>query len=235
MPTKSAHAKRATAGRPKGGARLLKAAAPKRSSGRPKGAKNSVGKETIIAAACDLLTRLPPTRVTMSAVARYAKVDPKLVRYYFKNRDVLLCATAESLMDFSKQKIDAFIAQSDGSPEQRLEARVRALLDMQMKYPFFHRLFVEEIIPSKSAEAKSVVDRTIGVILTEYGKIAGAEDSEPKLEQVFLWSAVVGLVEAYTPLFPVMKKIFAGNLERTELSKRYGDYVMRLLLPAAKR
>src|SRR6187549_2798373 len=73
----------------------------KRGKGRP--GDNSVGREALLATAKRLIEVLPPSRVTISLIAREAGVDPALVRYYFGDRSNLLFAVAESMLDDSRR------------------------------------------------------------------------------------------------------------------------------------
>ena len=61
---------------------------PRRTQGRPL-IEVEVGRQALIDAASALLRTTPPARITRAAIARFAGVDPGLIRYYFGDRDGL--------------------------------------------------------------------------------------------------------------------------------------------------
>src|SRR5687767_9464219 len=71
----------------------------RRARGRPRAAQAVAGRETIVAAARRLMDEAPPHLATISSIARKAGVDPALVRYYFKNREQLLLAVIENILE----------------------------------------------------------------------------------------------------------------------------------------
>jgi TetR/AcrR family transcriptional regulator len=63
-----------------------------RSKGRPTDAKSAVGPEVLIEATRRLLRTRAPREITRKEIAGFAKVDPGLIRYYFRDKENLLLA-----------------------------------------------------------------------------------------------------------------------------------------------
>src|SRR5258707_1107673 len=63
-----------------------------RSKGRPTDAQSAVGPEVLIEATRRLLRTRTPREITRKEIADFAKVDPGLIRYYFRDKDNLLLA-----------------------------------------------------------------------------------------------------------------------------------------------
>ncbi len=71
------------------------------------------------------MEEVPPHQATVSSIARKAGVDPALVRYYFKNREQLLLAVIENILDNWNAAHPAPAA----SPAARLATQVGDMLD----------------------------------------------------------------------------------------------------------
>jgi hypothetical protein len=63
---------------------------------------------------CELLTQLPPNPITRAEVARNMSVDPSLIRYYFRDRSMLLLAAVARFMHGGARTI-----RRDGSCSRR--------------------------------------------------------------------------------------------------------------------
>src|ERR1700722_11073192 len=127
---------------------------PSRRGLRPPAAgPKTVGREALINRTCELLTQMPPNRITRAEVARHMGVDPSLIRYYFRDRSMLLLAAVEKLTAEFTQILEQQLQQAGPGPENALRARVSALLEFEISYPFFHRLLVDEFANLSSPAA----------------------------------------------------------------------------------
>ena len=100
-----------------------------RSAGRPRSGSQPVGREALIEVTCELLKSHPPSAVTRALVARHSNVDPSLIRYYFRDRDSLMVAAAESIVARFRSIVAAAYARTDNSARDMLMARIGALLE----------------------------------------------------------------------------------------------------------
>lgn len=117
--------------------RTRPAADKRRRIGRPALGKATVGRDALIAKTCELLARMPPSRVTRAEVARAMKVDPSLIRYYFRDRSTLLLAAVERLSAEFIRTVERNTDQSDATPAGQLCARASSQLLHELHYPFF--------------------------------------------------------------------------------------------------
>ena len=205
----------------------------RRAIGRPSAETEGVGREGLIEMTCELLRILPPAQVTRAEVARYANVDPSLIRYYFKDRSALLVAATERLTDrFAKILLD--VAKNSGDdPESKLRARVTALMDLIISYPFFHRLFVEELIATGSPEGEKLFRDIALKGVRGYEGIISEGTAKGVLRDVdagYLFLAIIGMTEFFLGGLPVLKVARGAKLDQKQATEDYREFVIELLL-----
>lgn len=211
-------------------------ASRKRAQGRPNEGKNSVGPELLLRAARELLEKLPPAQVTRAALARQAGVDPNLIRYYFKDRDSLLLAVVDEIVNEESKLAAAYAA--NGSPVERLRVQIRHLVDFHQRHPYFHRLLIEEIATWKSQRARQLFHRLNQLPLKLYGTIfrEGAKEKTLRaLDPVFVHIAIVGMCEFFMSSKVLLEDAFGKGAEPSHYAKRYADTVAQLLIDGARQ
>lgn len=208
----------------------------RRSIGRPV-AKGGVGRESLIETTCELLKTLPPNEVTRVGVARKANVDPSLIKYYFRDRSSLLLAAAERLMDQAAVAMERASAEAGNTAEGRLRARISGLLDLNLNYPFFHRLIMDEVVNSKDALAQqllsSMTDRRMGVYgeIIEMGVQAGALR---RVEPFFLSTAVIGMCEFFATGSAMMRAALGEGVDESRAREGYKEFIIDLIMNGLK-
>jgi len=208
----------------------------RRGIGRPRsGDTTAVGRDALITATCELLTRLPPSKVTRARVARSVNVDPSLIRYYFRDRATLLLAAFERLtQDFQRMTAEIPRAAAGESPaHQRLRARVKASLRLNFRYPYFHQLLIDEIahMPTAAAreQVKMLTERGVGL----YESIFKAGEQEGSLHATdiaFLYIAVLGMSNFFTSGKMLVQQAVGKRDYNEALFEQYADFVCDLLL-----
>jgi AcrR family transcriptional regulator len=208
----------------------------RRSIGRPRaGDSTAVGREALIAAACDLLTRLPPAKVTRARVARAVNVDPSLIRYYFRDRATLLLAAFDRLTD-DFQRMSAEIPRTSGgqaAAHQRLRARIKASLRLNFRYPYFHQLLIEEVGNMPDPAAREHMKQLTERGLASYDSIlkAGAEDGSLRsVDVAFLYIVSLGTSHFFTAGKMLVQQAIGKREYNDELLEQYADFVCDLLL-----
>lgn len=204
----------------------------RRSIGRPPASSPGVGRQALIEKTCELLRTMPPDKVTRAAVARHARVDPSLIRYYFKERSALLVAAAEQITSQFSSAIAKGVSESR-TPADLLRLRVETMLSTNLANPFFHRLMVDEIVPAKSAAAKQLLHKVNSRGLEGYKSIlaAGAKDgSLRQVEPAFLFLAIIGMCEFFLNGIPILKNLIGDDLDEVATTARYREFVVDLLL-----
>ncbi len=122
---------------------------------------------------------MPPNKITRAEVARHMNVDPSLIRYYFRDRSTLLLAAVARLTAELSRLMDEELARSDLTPESRLRARVSApMLKLNVTYPFFHRLMIDELVTLDTPAAVRFVEELTRDGVAGYSEVidAGVKD-----------------------------------------------------------
>lgn len=210
----------------------------RRGIGRPPAAGSQVvGREALISRTCELLSLLPPNRITRAEVARHMGVDPSLIRYYFRDRSMLLLAAVEKLSAEFNRIRDLEMQQADPGPEGRLRARVSALLKFEIAYPFFHRLLVDEFMNTQSpAPARFMHDVTAKSLQAYEAMIESGvrERVFQRVDSAFLFMAVIGMCEFFVKAAPILRIALGKDFDERAIGARYGEFICDLLLNGLK-
>jgi AcrR family transcriptional regulator len=193
-----------------------------RGIGRPAAGQQTVGREALITRTCDLLMQIPPNRITRAEVARHMNVDPSLIRYYFRDRSTLLLAAVARLTAELSRHIEEELARSDLTPESRLRARVSALLKLNVTYPFFHRLMIDELVTLNTPAAVRFVDQLTREGVAAYAEIidTGVNDGAVRRINVpFLFLAVIGMCEFFINGMPILRIAMGKDFDQRALSR----------------
>jgi AcrR family transcriptional regulator len=204
------------------------AAKPRRSRGRPRTQQGSVGREVIIAAARQLLDKLPPHQATISSIARSAGVDPALVRYSFDSREELVLAVIEDILatwNFSHPPQAA-------GPVENLSAVVRDFADFALSVRSMQRLMIEECANSKSPEVRRRVRELNAGVVSRWALMLHAEreSSTRATDPLFMHVAIIGMCEFFAAAQAMIKPLVPEGMETAELAERYKDFIVRLVL-----
>jgi AcrR family transcriptional regulator len=208
------------------------AAPRKRKRGRPQSGHAKVGQEAIVAAARQLIEKLPPHQVTIARIAREAGVDPALVRYYFKDRELLLLAVVESILaDWAAHP------PSGEAPAAQIGNHLANLLEFSRSVRSMQRLMVEECAEAKSPvvrarvqELTSRVVEQLGGLLRNDGK--GAERSP---EALFMHVAMIGLCEFFAASQAAILPLAPKGMGADELASRYEKFIHDLVLDGIRK
>jgi AcrR family transcriptional regulator len=207
--------------------------APRR-QGRPTADGAAVGRETIVEATRQLLRTVPPAKVTRSAVARAAGIDPALIRYYFRDMTGLFTAVALAIAASMRQRAEAAIGEPDGGAAERLRRRIRVYLDTFAENPYFHQLFAELILHRDSAETRELrrdlTAKSFGELSALLGgapRAPGAKNVEPR----FVYLAMFGILEFFVSGRPVLEELFPPDaVAAPRLQADYAEFVADLFI-----
>ena len=208
------------------------ATARKRKRGRPQSLHGKVGRDTIVAAARQLIEKLRPHQVTIALIAREAGVDPALVRYYFTNRELLLLAVVESILaDWAAHPA------SDQAPAAQLGAHLANMLRFSRSVRSMQRLMVEECAEAKSPVVRARVQELTGQVVHELGGLlrSGARKAERSPEALFLHVAMIGLCEFFAAAQAVILPLAPQGMSADELAARYERFIHDLVLDGIRK
>lgn len=209
------------------------AAAKRRRIGRPALGKSTVGREALIAKTCELLARMPPSRVTRAEVARAMKVDPSLIRYYFRDRSTLLLAAVEQLAAEFMRTVERNTDQSDATPAGQLCARASSQLLHELHYPFFRQLILDEIGHMRTPAARKVLQQLTERGLTAYSQIleAGAQQGQLRaVDPLFLFIAIIGMSQFFVGSGPIQQLVQPRGLDSGDLAEQFRQFMCDLLI-----
>jgi AcrR family transcriptional regulator len=201
---------------------------PKRSRGRPKTNERSVGREAIVAAAGQLLERLPPHQVPNVLIARKAGVDPALVRYYFGNREELLIAVVENILTTWA----ASHPSPDAPPAERLSAHIADMFDFSCRVRSMQRLMVEGCAEAKTPSVRARVRELNSATLRHYAEFLhlDGDQAESSPDPLFMHVAIIGLCEFFAAAQAMILPLAPKHLDATELADRYKAFIRKLVL-----
>jgi TetR/AcrR family transcriptional regulator len=208
-----------------------------RGIGRPAAGQQTVGREALITRTCEMLMMMPPNKITRAEVARHMNVDPSLIRYYFRDRSTLLLAAVARLTAELSRLMDEELARSDLTPESRLRARVSALLKLNVTYPFFHRLMIDELVTLDTPAAVRFVEELTRDGVAGYTEVidAGVKDGVFRRTSVpFLFLAVIGMCEFFVNGMPILRIVMGKDFDQRAISARYREFICELLLDGLK-
>jgi TetR/AcrR family transcriptional regulator len=211
---------------------VAKRSGRRRGAGRPS-QSTSVGGVAILDATLQILRVTPPEKVTVVDVASAAKVDPALVRYYFKSRQGLLRAAVAHMLEDVQAKSRPIV--SDGTTlEQRLRGRLALLITVLRENPYLLRLVLGEIYRGNSTPRHDEILRGIalgGVSLSEALLAPGGSDTiSDEVDPRFLHVAMLGICTFFIEARPLLDVLFEKNARPDGLAEQYIDFATKLIL-----
>ena len=212
-------------------AKTAAAKGSKRKQGRPTAAEAGVGREGVLAAATRLLQTLPPSQITIIAIAREAGVDPALIRYYFGNRETLLLAVVKSLAEAGDP------LPGTDRPLEALEEHIHRTFRFTRSAKYMQRLMIEELDSASSIEVLDQVREWNRGPVDFYEEIA-ASDAGKELapfDALFLHLAVIGISDFFVSGAPLVRLLAPPGTDIAELDKRYETFVTDLLVNGLRK
>jgi TetR/AcrR family transcriptional regulator len=210
----------------------LKTGTPKRGQGRPFAGENDVGRERLLAATEKLLRTMPPARVTMSRVAREAKVDPALVRYYFGNRTALLVAVVDRVTAHGRN-----VEQRKDEPIVALVDHIRKGVQLVRSAPFLHRLIIDELAQAGPEVSRARI-RAMNLDLVDFYRELLRRDGGSKLittDPLFLHLVVLGASDFFTSAEPLIRELLPKGTDMEKLTSGFQEFLVKLVLDGVRK
>jgi TetR/AcrR family transcriptional regulator len=206
-----------------------------RRQGRPPSGDAQGLREKIIAATRELLRTRPPDTISRIDIARAARVDPALIRYYFGTRDDVLSAVAQTFMnDFVS---DSYDEPPSGQIQDLVHQMTHFTITLLEKFPFMHDVVVREIGrlgTVHGAEMKNVfIDRpTVRV-----ERAVASTDSIRLNRRELQFFRMMTLALAVFPIRErgFVKQIFGRDHFDAELTNEYCSFVAKIFAQGMKR
>ena len=198
----------------------------RRGKGRPTAAATGVGRDSLIAAARDLLQELPPAQVTSTAIAKRAGADPALVRYYFGNRENLLFEVANQIgAEANRPPPD------EGDPVELLADMIHNTFRFTRSAKHMQRLMIEELDSATSPEVREKMREWNRQPLSNYAKLQELDEGNTlkRFDPLFMHLAVVGISDFFASGAPLIELLVPPGTDLEELRRQYEAFVTRLI------
>ena len=202
-----------------------------RTKGRPDSAEG-VGRDALLEAAVQELRSATPESLTLAGVAARAGVHPALIRYYFGNKDGLLRDVAQLLVERG-QEIARPKIESNASLDEKLNDRLRSMIELVQANPHFHHLILDQVYSQADPASQ---DNLLGRITARGMRLTIAmlhDDSGARVRRIdprFLHVAIIGLTEFFLTAKPLLLELFGEDADMEELKVRYIDFLNDLIL-----
>lgn len=208
----------------------------KRGKGRPMQADAEITKARIVEATRELLRHRKPASITREAVARAAKVDPGLVRYYFGNTNNLFAHVIRKIGDDLHARLAALRPAPSALDQLRDQARV--WLQVFLDDPHFHDLVVDRVFHSEDRTAFEMRERFMERAYPRVEKLVSSGVRRGELRKAdprFVYLAFIGLCEFFATAGPLVERLFGGRRGAARLAPAYGRFVAGLLADGLRR
>lgn len=206
--------------------------AQRRGPGRPAGGQPGEAREALLDAARELMAERGLPRVTVREVAERAGLQPALVNYYFGGKDELLRAVVADVAGRTLARVAESVA-TQGSPEKRLSATLRAMIASLSEEPYAPRLIVEQVLFGREdvidefAERFASPQMTLIARLLQEGRDAG---EFRELETRFLLPQLMGGAIFFFLAQPMLQRLFGIQEITPELAARFADHFVEVAL-----
>jgi TetR/AcrR family transcriptional regulator len=164
----------------------------------------------------------------MTMIAREAGVDPALIRYYFGDRETLLLAVVDELLLSARQPTPT----GPMTAETFFNWRVMRTLSFARSARSMQRLLIDELVESAKPSIREVVMKRNASAISFYESVQKAQVTEEvaDVDQLFLYIAILGMCEFFTAAQSIVRPLAGEGVDPKELSDRYGEFVVNLLL-----
>jgi TetR/AcrR family transcriptional regulator len=204
----------------------------RRGKGRPNDPRKLVGRDAIVQAAREFLKTNAPSSVNRIAIARFAGVDPALIRYYFGTTDALLTAVATEISAEMHDRIHAAVAVG-ASTQQKLANRIAAFLAMHAENPHLNQLIVQQILRGTGEKARharsAMIEDSVGTLKKILDEGASRNELRP-VDARLLHIALIGMCDFFFTGRPVVEKLFGTGADDRKLIDSYGEFLVSLII-----
>lgn len=208
-----------------------------RRRGRP--SKKTAGdtRTALLEAARKLLRESDASFVSVQRIAQEAAVDPSMVNYHFGGRDELFSALINSVVEAWLPEAQGY-ADREGDALERLEARLRGLVEMRREAPFIDRLLLEQIIVTKGSDAETRFRGYLRQALKQYETMVEDGVAQGRLkpvDPVFLFISGLALCEYFFTFRRMLDYVLEVDGDDPAVIERYADNVVDLILHGVAR
>lgn len=205
-----------------------------RRQGRPPKDDSQALRDKIIAATRELLRKSPPDSISRIDIARAAKVDPALIRYYFGSKDDVLSAVALTFMeDFIKSDYDV---PPSGEVQDLVHRIMTVMMTMIENVPYMHDLLVREIGRLGTPGGVKIRNAFIDYPSVRIEQAIGSTDSIKLARKELQFFRMMTIAICAFPIRErgFVEQIFGRDHFDAELTKDYCNFVARIFAQGMK-
>jgi TetR/AcrR family transcriptional regulator len=213
-------------------------ASRRRSPGRPGRSELSVGADTIVLKACELLRHVAPRELSLIGLARHARIDRSLIRYYFTDRSSVLLAAARHLFGLLRTRLAVVESRYADDAESRIREMAVTLLSFQIEHPYFHRLMIDEVVNSSKREAQEFFRSFTTAAVEDFRRMSvmtARRGVSRAFEGVFLYLAIIGMCEFFVTGRPILEVAFGRDFDPGEVSRHYEAFLRSYVVDGIRR
>lgn len=204
----------------------------RRTQGRPRNPQYEVGRKALLEAARQLLRLKQPAKITRLDIARFAEVDPALIRYYFGDKSRLLTTLAVQMIEELLERLAPLLT-SRKPAEEKLRIRVKACCQMLAENPHLNQLILEQIVYARK-DATRHLRRNLAVrffagletLVAEGVQNGKFRDLDPR----FVHVAMMGACEFFASARGMLEELFDKRELTYGLFEKYAEFVSDLLV-----
>ena len=166
-------------------------------------------------AAHDLFVERAGNGATVSDIAGRAQVNVAMVKYCFGNKDGMLDALLERVLDGLSGEIQQ-LAELDLPPDEKLRRHVAEIIRNYVRYPYVNRLMNERLLSADpgavdriSASFAGPAREWYAQLLQDGQRLCGWRQIDPTL----FFFIVVGVCEFLFSARPLLERAFGAHLD----------------------
>jgi TetR/AcrR family transcriptional repressor of bet genes len=168
----------------------------------PKKVDHGLRRRQITDAVCRITLKGGLSLATFREVAAEAGVSVRLVQYYFGSKDGLLLATQQHVARRSIARLNAWIAETDGTPRAWLRAFLTSFIpideESRVAMLMYVALHTESLVnPALAREEALAVPRTMrSTIAAQLRRGKLVKGADPEMEATILTTVVPGVSQS---------------------------------------
>jgi len=164
--------------------------------------------------------------------AERAGLQPALVNYYFGSKDELLRAVVADVAGRTLERVAESVA-TEGSPEERLRATLRAMIRSLAEEPYAPRLILEQVLFGGEEVIDEFAERFASRQMDLVGGLLrdGAESGAFRaLDPRFMLPQLLGGAIFFFLGQPMLERLFGIEEVTPELAERYAEHYAETVL-----
>ncbi len=205
-----------------------------RGKGRPASDEQAVGRDAMITAATQLLTRRAPNTITRAELSRVAGIDPALVRYYFGDMSSLL--TEGMIHIFNELQTRRAATPPDAPLRDQLRQRIGSLMEVLEAQPHLHQMLMRPVLHLQAGKTEEVETLRRDYTLASLDEVrailstARAKGESVDTDLRMLYVVMIGMADFAVKCFQYFEILSIRQGTRAETLSRFADFVADLLV-----